>query len=140
MNTPLRPSNKSDNCKMREDGGEAWGLNRCEHIQLGDGRTLAVLTVAPGGAVLSGFIEDSPGVDKFTRRGAHRSDEPNSGGDVIVVAFPDAGIKKLLAEYAGLEKAWLHLLPAGMQQTRYAAWCSRGSSSPLNCRHNIGQV
>ena len=30
--------------------------------------------------------------------------KPDSAGDVIVVAFPDAGIKKLLAEYAGLEK------------------------------------
>jgi len=28
-----------------------------------------------------------------------------SAGDTIVVAFPDVGIKKLLAEYAGLEKA-----------------------------------
>ena len=30
--------------------------------------------------------------------------KPGSAGDIIVVAFPDVGIKKLLAEYAGLEK------------------------------------
>ncbi len=30
--------------------------------------------------------------------------KPDSAGDIIVVAFPDVGIKKLLAEYAGLEK------------------------------------
>jgi len=30
--------------------------------------------------------------------------KPDTAGDVIMVAFPDAGIKKLLTEYAGLEK------------------------------------
>jgi len=30
--------------------------------------------------------------------------KPDTAGDIIVVAFPDVGIKKLLAEYAGLEK------------------------------------
>ncbi len=30
--------------------------------------------------------------------------KPDSAVDIIVVVFPDIGIKKLLAEYAGLEK------------------------------------